>query len=142
MQLLLALLLACSTAAPVTCDLAQTAEDLAGAGATDCGAVEIDGDATLVDGCTVDAFNAGEAFFAVYTLQGIDSAVETGLASDGTTVFYLGFDSDPSGGGRDDAAIINQSSCTNPIVQAGDAGHDVLSCEQWSESDLVCDESA
>lgn len=60
---------------------------------------------------------------------------------DGTSVWALSYDSDPSGGSQI-GAVIYQSRCSGPAVHVGDAGHDVLYCESWGDSDLICDEGA
>jgi hypothetical protein len=121
-------LVACTGGTVVTdCTLATLAADLAGSGAEDCGTVEIDGDSSTVDACAVAAFQAGSPFVAFYELQGIDSAVSRATVSDGTTVWNLTRDSDPSGGGGE-APVVYRTECGGPSVVAGDDGHDVITC--------------
>lgn len=114
---------------PAPCVLTTELTDLAGADATDCGTVTVGADSSTVDACVVAAFEAHEAFFAVYELQGIDSQVSTALASDGTQVWSLFRDSDPSGGSQTGAEI-TRSDCASPTVEPGTEGHDVLTCDQ------------
>jgi hypothetical protein len=111
------------------CVLTTELTELAGEGATDCGTVTVGADSAAVDACVVAAFEAHEAFFAVYELQGIDSQVSTALASDGDTVWSLFRDSDPSGGSQTGAEI-TRSDCASPTVEPGPDGHDVLTCDQ------------
>ncbi len=109
------------------CVLPVELSALAGAGATDCGTVGLGADSGGVDACVVAAFEAHEAFFAVYDLQGIDSQVSTALASDGETVWSLFRDSDPSGGSHVGARI-SRSECVSPVVNASGEGHP-LNCD-------------
>lgn len=123
---LLPLLAACP--APRDCELPEIAAALAGSGATDCGLVPVDGDASTADACAVAAFQAGAPFFIVYEEQGIDSQVSTGLAFDGAQLLSLYRDSDPSGGSNVGAEV-TEHVCTSGSVIAGDAGHDVVFCD-------------
>lgn len=121
---LLVLLAACGGS---DCELSTIAQTLAGDGATDCGSVAVGGDTTAADACVIAAFQAGTPFFAVYELQGIDSAVSAATVSDGTKVMFLVRDSDPSGGSNV-GAVVSETVCAEPAVTAGEAGHDVLTC--------------
>ena len=119
------------------CEIEASARHLAGQGAVDCGSVGIDEDPTAVDACVIDAFQKGTAFYAIYTLQGIDSQVMMAFVGDGSSVWTLSYDSDPSGG-SDVGAVIYQSTCVEPTVQKGKTGHDELSCTA-STSTKICD---
>lgn len=109
------------------CEMPAVLADLAPEGAQDCGTVPAGGDATAVDACAVAAFQAGTPFFATYEEQGIDSAVSSAIVSDGTAVWTVYRDSDPSGGSQI-GALVQRSACVEPTVAAGDAGHDVIVC--------------
>ena len=128
--------LACDS--PVVCSIDASARDLAGPGATDCGSVGIGEDPTAVDACVIGAFEKHAPFYAVYTQQGDDSQVMTAFVSDGSSVWMLNYDSDPSGG-SDVGAVIYQSTCLEPTVQKGKTGNDELSCTA-STSTKICDE--
>jgi hypothetical protein len=140
--LLLLALLACTDSSDSdegACSIERTARDLAGQDATNCGSVGIDEDPTAVDACVISAFQKHAPFYAIYTLQGIDSQVETAFVGDGESVWTLSYDSDPSGG-SDVGAVIYQSTCVEPTVKKGKTGQDELSCSA-STSTKVCDES-
>ena len=128
--------LACDS--PVVCSIDASARNLAGPGATDCGSVGIGEDPTAVDACVIDAFQKGTAFYAVYEHQGTDSQVMTAFVSDGSSVWTLNYDSDPSGG-SDVGAVIDQSTCIEPTVKNGKSGSEELSCTS-STSTRICDE--
>ncbi len=122
------------------CSIEAEASDLAGQDATACGSVGIDEDPTTVDACVVGAFQKGTPFYAIYTLQGIDSQVQNAFASDGSSLWTLSYDSDPSGGSQV-GAVIYQSTCMDPTVQKGKkSGTEELSCTA-STSTKICDES-
>lgn len=38
--------------------------------------------------------------------------------------------------------MLTQSQCSGPAVDIGDTGHDVVYCESWGNSELICDEGA
>jgi hypothetical protein len=59
--------------------------------ATDCGHVALDQDSRAVDACVTTAFSSGQPFYARYDLQGIDSNVARGIASnaDGEVMLLL-----------------------------------------------------
>jgi hypothetical protein len=61
------------------------------------------------------------------------------FVSNGSSVWTLSYDSDPSGG-SDVGAVIYQSTCVDPTVQKGKTGNDELSCTA-STSTKICDES-
>lgn len=97
------------------CDIREWAQDRAGGDAVDCGNAPL---GELHDDyyqCAVDAFRDGEAFFAVYERQGIDSEVRIGWASDGESVWIGSYDGDPSGGDGDRAEI-HEVGCDGPFV--------------------------
>ena len=120
------------------CAIEPAARHLAGADATACGSVDIDGDPAAVDACVVSAFQKGSPFYAIYALQGIDSQVMMAFASNGASLWTLSYDSDPSGG-SDVGAVIYQSTCIEPTVQKGKTGQEELSCSA-SSSTKICDE--
>jgi hypothetical protein len=120
-----------------SCEMPAVLADIAGEGAEDCGTVAVDGDASVVDACAVGAFDAHVSFFAIYEQQGIDSAVSSGVVSDGTTVFLVSRDGDPSGGSHVGASVTRRT-CANPTVTAGDAGHDVIDCEASNDTCSIC----
>jgi len=88
----------------------------------------------------IGAFEKHAPFYAVYTQQGDDSQVMNAFVSDGSSVWMLNYDSDPSGG-SDVGAVLYQSTCLDPTVQKGKTGNDELSCTA-STSQKICDESA
>lgn len=109
-MLALSLLVGC---APEDCDVHAIALDLAGPGAADCGIVAYGDDRTALDECVADAFAGGQPFVAQWQPGVGDSVGYTALASDGATVWVLGYDSDPSGGSRI-GAVVDQWVCENP----------------------------
>jgi hypothetical protein len=121
------------------CDIEASARHLAGEGATACGTVALDEDPKAVDACAIGAFEKHAPFYAIYTLQGIDSQVMMAFVGNGSSVWTLSYDSDPSGG-SDVGAVIYQSTCLEPTVQKGKTGNDELSCTT-STSTKICDES-
>jgi hypothetical protein len=120
------------------CEIEASARHLAGAGARDCGSVGIDEDPTAVDACVISSFEKHAPFYAIYTLQGIDSQVMMAFVGNGTSVWTLSYDSDPSGG-SDVGAVIYQSTCLEPTVQKGKTGQAELTCSA-STSQKICDE--
>ena len=131
--------LACDS--PVVCSIDASARDLAGPGATDCGSVGIGEDPAAVDACVISSFEKHAPFYAIYTQQGEDSQVMMAFVSDGSSVWMLNYDSDPSGG-SDVGAVIYQSTCVDPTVQKGKGGGEELSCTTASTSTKICDEGA
>lgn len=116
LKLLLAVVVAgCSTSQP--CDLVTQLKARAGGNATDCGYATMKGANTAaVDTCVVQSFQGGLAFFAQYERQGEDVKVVLGIAGDTTgRVTYLLWDSDPSGQGKADPAILG-TLCVGPSV--------------------------
>ena len=83
MSPLLGVLLASCGAEPRACNLETEITAHAGSDATNCGEVEVDGDATVVDACVVDAFSGRAAFFARYWQQGIDTGEVLSLTGNG-----------------------------------------------------------
>lgn len=123
---LLAALPGCPT--PRDCELAEIAAALAGSGATDCGHVAIGGDGTDEGACAIAAFEAGEPFFVIYDLQGIDSSISAATVFDGSTLYSLYRDSDPSGGSGV-GAVVTESVCTSGSVGPGETGADTVVCD-------------
>ena len=120
------------------CDIDASARHLAGDGATDCGSVGIGEDNTAIDACVISSFEKHVPFYAVYAQQGEDSQVAMAFVGDGSSVWTLNYDSDPSGG-SDVGAVIYQSTCLEPTVKKGKSGDEELSCTT-STSQKICDE--
>ena len=115
------------------CDLPTTSVALAGAGATDCGSVPLDGDQTEAIGCAIAAVDAGEAFYVAWEVQGIDSRSMSGWASDGAKVWTLRQDL----GGEDPATFaITANTCVS--AGPGDATITCGSLEPVDSEYLVC----
>ena len=78
--------------------------------------------------CIADAFDRATAAFSVFTGQGIDSQTGNGVAITNTSrVFFLDFDSDPSGGGSSSNGRISTRECVNP--QPSSTGVGAFGCE-------------
>ena len=76
--------------------------------ATDCGRVSLRGSPSAATNCAINAFRKKEAFFVRYDLQGVDSNVATGIASEGDGRLYeLAYDSMGD--------ILTTKSCPRPI---------------------------
>jgi hypothetical protein len=123
------------------CDLARELRAHAGRGATDCGVSEPLEDPSSLDECAVTAFENGMPFVARYVLQGTDSEVELGVASDdaGSVVFLL-WDSDPSGGSGAGATIYGDV-CHGPSVDSSPDTDPVtppFTCAGMSSLGKVC----
>lgn len=126
--LLLALLSPACGASTEDCDLNSTAADLAGEGATVCGA-----DATEVNeadwACALTAWSAGTPFVLRYASTGIDSVVEQAWVSDGRRVWVLSQDSEDSDTRPPD---IDGNECVDPVIESDrERGWDVLGCGSW-----------
>jgi hypothetical protein len=126
---------ACGHGGHGTCDSEGLARDLAGPGNVNCGRVGIGGDPTAVDQCVSKAFSNGVAFYARYDLQGIDSSVSRLLSGTATgRVFFLLWDSDPSGGGGAHESV-DQWECISPTKGAAARQFD---CASAGPSARVC----
>lgn len=120
-SLLLVLVPLACVPAGEACDLDTTAADLAGSGATACGAAGVEADEAAW-ACAIDAWNAGTPFVLRHATTGIDSVVEKAVVYDGSRVWLLA--QDRYGSGPWD---IDGVECVDPVVEA-DAGYDVLGC--------------
>jgi len=90
----------------------------AGDGAVDCGQVEVGSSQLEANMCVVDSFTNKSPFRAIYLVQGIDSSVATAIAAgEDNKVYYLYFDSDPSGGARLNNGRISQIECLDAEYQ-------------------------
>lgn len=88
---------------------------LAGAGAIDCGRVEIKGDPKDATQCAIAAEKAAKPFRVRYDIQGIDSAVAVAIVRTPVgTVGVLTYDSDPSGGSHVGEAVYPKR-CPEPV---------------------------
>jgi len=108
-----------------SCDLPGQLRQRAGSGARDCGEASLseesgseagvsDSGVSGVDDCVAAALTASAPFYAQYPARGEDSELVYGVASDGKgTVAILQYDSDPSGGGKQQP-VIHASICRNP----------------------------
>lgn len=108
------------------CDINSTASELAGEGATLCGA-----DATKPNeadwACALTAWSDGTPFVLRYAQTGIDSVVERAWVYDGSRVWILSQDS------YDSPPDIDGNECVDPVIEADpDAGYDVLGCGSWA----------
>lgn len=121
LPLLFLVSLSCSPFA-ADCDLDTTAADLAGDGATLCGAAgEQVGEAEWA--CALDAWNAGARFVLRYASTGTDSVVEGAWVYDGSRLWILA--QDQYGAGPWD---IDGTECIDPLIEQDEAGFDVLGC--------------
>lgn len=105
----------------------------AGAGATDCGHMALGADRSVANCCVAINFIRSLPFSVSFDEQGIDSRVARGLMRNvygTTTLFY--FDSDPSGGYRQDSGVVYSRTCKNPTLTQNPCGDPVgfpLNCE-------------
>lgn len=87
----------------------------AGDGARDCGS----SDASLnteLNTCVLESFSNNINAFALYKLDGIDSAVYESIVIDSeNSVYHLTYDSDPTGGGSSNNGSIFVFECMDPI---------------------------
>jgi hypothetical protein len=125
-----------------SCDLGEEVESLAGAGASDCGSVAIDGDPSAVDACVVTAMSEGKAFKAEYHRQGDDSKIVSGYAgNDGGQVFILTWDSSPCGGSGCDA-VISSIECIGPKLADPNQSRPSppIDCEETRDQGYICED--
>lgn len=105
-----------------------------GSGSLDCGQVESNGSQLEVNSCVAESFVNKISFFAIYKEQGVDSFIATGIAyvSNSNTLYFMIFDSDPSGGGRSDNGRIDQTECKGAVFQGSvDVNYfEMFSCQQ------------
>jgi hypothetical protein len=118
-----------------TCDVEGMAETLAGPGAKDCGRVSVGGDPKTTDACVIMSFTVHQAFHAWYDQQGTDSKVARLVLGDASgRVFFLLWDSDPSGGSGAHETV-DRTECISPVV---DSAMTRLDCTSAGEMVRVC----
>lgn len=101
-------------------------------GAVNCGIVEVGEPEVTTNTCVADSFVNEKSFFAVYQLQGIDSAVGAAITGDGEgNVMKWRYDSNPSGGIPASSSLIESSICINASLTGSvDGGfNDIFSCD-------------
>lgn len=125
-------LLAACTPRSEQCPIDDLARELAGTNAEACGIVGIDEDRAPADDCMVQATEDRAPAWASFQLQGIDSRIDEAWAYDGTTLFGLIRDSDPSGGSGA-RPTLTQSTCSSFSVQGGQLQCEVPSVRQMCE---------
>ena len=104
-------------------DFENAVSTQAGRDAIDCGALA---DPNL---CISEGFNNSTAAFVVNIGQGTDSLVASGVAvKSNARVFFMSFDSDPSGGGSLNNGRITTSECINP--QSSQTGLGAFACDE------------
>jgi hypothetical protein len=120
-----------------SCDLADELRERAGAQASDCGSVAIDGDASAVDACVVAAMKEGRAFRAEYHQQGRDSQVVAGYAGNASgQVFFLTWT-----GPRD--TVISSMDCIRPeLIDVPNQSRPSppIDCETLRDETHICEE--
>lgn len=136
------------------CDLRETAFDLAGSGAVDCGIVPLGESAADGFDCALSALEADMAFVLRVELQGIDSrVVRAWVGQPGARVWQLLYDGDPGGGGGDANPRIERWSCADPnrrtlteqdVANTGygytiAAGDDIIGCSGGFYEGVVCE---
>ncbi len=84
--------------------------------AIDCGFTEPSDSVVAANTCAAESFNLNQPFYAIYRLQGIDSTVGEALTSDGTTVSYWHYDSNPAGGAPPQSGVIEGTLCNQAAL--------------------------
>lgn len=78
--------------------------------------------------CIANSFQSATPAYTVYESYGIDSRLGSGLAlTKDSKVFFMKFDSDPSGAGRPNNGLISTRECINPQLSGPGVGS--FSCE-------------
>ena len=114
-------------------DFMDEVSQSAGDDAVDCGVVEIGESEVSTNTCVAEAFINGEAFYAVYELQGIDSSVGAALSADGEgEVLQWEYDSNPTGGVAAGSSEIDSTVCVDAELSGSvDSGYaDIFNCAQ------------
>lgn len=93
------------------CDVPETAEELAGSGATSCGTVALGDPLDDAWACAVAAFEAGTPTWFTWEDSGIDSTQVEALVYDGERVWWLSQDQYQRGPWR-----IDGFECVGPTV--------------------------
>lgn len=112
-------------------DFRNAVKSTAGNDAIDCGQVEISSSQLSANTCAADSFLKQAPFFAIYKLRGIDSSFASGIAvGKDNIVYFLFFDSDPSGGGKKNNGYISKTECKNAeyLGNADVNYYDLFSC--------------
>jgi hypothetical protein len=119
-------------------DFQARIKQIVGPDATDCGQhriVKVLGVATLEElqrflACGLEAAGQKKPFWMSQQLQGIDSVVFSGVAGDATgTVYWLEYDSDPSGGSGA-APRFSAQPCAKPSIESPRKEWARLSCSR------------
>ena len=114
-------------------DFMDEVSQSAGDDAVDCGVVEIGESEVSTNTCVAEAFINGEAFYAVYELQGIDSSVGAALSADGEgEVLQWEYDSNPTGGVAAGSSEIDSTVCVDAELSGSvDSGYaDIFNCAE------------
>jgi len=78
--------------------------------------------------CISDSFQSAMPAYTVFEAQGVDSQGGNGIAiTSSSRVFFLNFDSDPSGGGSLNNGRITTRECVNPELSGPGVGS--FACE-------------
>lgn len=94
----------------------------AGTGAIECSSTD------NPNQCIEDSFQMAVPAYSVFESDGIDSQGGSGVALTSTSrVFFLHFDSDPSGGGSLNNGRITTRECVNPVLSGPGVGS--FACE-------------
>ncbi len=99
--------------------------------AVDCGTVLIGESELSANTCVAEAFVNGQAFYAVYQLQGFDSSVGAALSGDSDgEVLEWEYDSNPAGGVPGSSSRVDSTVCVDAELSGSvDTGYaDVFSC--------------
>lgn len=108
----------------------------AGDSARDCGLVGVGENKVEVNTCAAEAFMDGQAFYAIYELQGVDSQVAGAISFDTQSLTYWVYDSNPApdGGTEPDGpvGVVSSQKCEDPEFSGSvDSYHtDVFRCAE------------
>jgi hypothetical protein len=92
-------------------------KSLAEPGSSNCGTVAAGASRNTVDQCVSIRFTSADPFYVRYNLQGVDSSLAQAIVYNPSgTSYFLTFDSDPSGGGASNNGTIEQTSCTDVVL--------------------------
>ncbi len=121
-----------------SCDPDDEAHELAGDAAFDCGFAPVGTDRAGVVDCVLAARERLSPFVGGWGDIGRDSAVRSYVASDGTSVWVLGYDSDPSGGDEACETLVSYQ-CGSALVRFSSPGRpDIASCERYGDKRQLC----
>lgn len=122
------------------CELEDDLRLFAGDAAIDCGTAVSDEQRVGLDQCALDAFEAGEAFFARYEAMGTDSKVTRAVAMNtaGVVKLFL-WDSSPCGGGScDPATDVQTCEAPAPVLESREDALLPFECESYGLTQRVC----